>query len=126
MFRAIKVRNVLVCQESLPGAKYPFRIKVLEKGEARLDENRTVETVDVKAFNSLVQVPTGPQLLVVEGGVMTERVGREIKSVSEWERVEAVVPPNTPVEKLKEMLSASLRTTQKKAEPEAKPEGRAQ
>lgn len=118
MYRAIKVRQVLLCQENPPGSKYPYRVKTLEKSEARLDETRTVETAEVKAFNSLVEVPTGQQLLVVEGGVMTERSGRDIKAVSEWERIEDVIPAGTPFEKIKLALEP------KKKAPESKPVGK--
>jgi hypothetical protein len=104
MYRAIKVRHVLVCQQNPAGSKYPYRVKTLEKSESRLDETRTVETVEVKAFNSLVEVAPGQQLLVVEGGVMTERAGRDIKSVSEWERIEDVIPAGAPFEKIKQAL----------------------
>lgn len=114
MYRAIKVRHVLVCQANQAGSKYPYRVKTLEKSEARLDESRTVETVEVKAFNSLVEVSPGTQLLVVEGGVMTERSGRDIKSVSEWERIEDVIPAGSPFEKIKLALEPKKKTSEAK------------
>ena len=115
MYRAIKVRHVLVCQQNPAGLKYPHRVKTLEKSRSRLDETRTVETVEVKAFNSLVEVAPGQQLLVVEGGVMTERSGREIKAVSEWERIEDVVPAGTPFEKIKLALEPKKKATESKS-----------
>ena len=57
-------------------------------------------------MNSLVEVPKGTQLVIVTSGVMTERIGREIKSVMEWQRVDGLVPAGATTEKILQMLAA--------------------
>lgn len=122
MYRAVKVRQVLVCQANPEGSKYPFRVKTLERAEVRVDDKRSVETAEVKAFNSMVEVPTGVHLLVVEGGVLTERSGRDIKSITEWERIEAFVPPGASIERLKQMLEPQSKAPRGAQGHEARPE----
>lgn len=104
MGRYLKVKQVLACQAQPTGSKYPFRIKVLEKSQTKIDDQQSLETTQVVSVNSLVEVPKGPQLVACVGGIVTERAGREIKSVVEWERIEVVVPSGTTSDKIMQIL----------------------
>ena len=106
MARSVKVKQVLSCVANPAGSKYPFRLKCLEKAMSKIDDSQSVETVEVTGVNSVVEVPKGTQLVIVTSGVMTERVGREIKSVMEWERVDGLVPAGATTEKILQMLAA--------------------
>jgi hypothetical protein len=105
MARSVKAKQVLSCVANPAGSKYPFRLKCLEKAMSKIDDTQSVETVEVTGVNSVVEVPKGTHLVIVTSGVMTERVGREIKSVMEWERVDGLVPAGATAEKILQMLA---------------------
>ena len=107
MARSVKFKQVLSCALNPAGSKYPYRLKCLEKAINKIDETQSVETVEVVGVNSLVEVPKGAQLVVVTSGVMTERIGREIKSVLEWERVDALIPAGANSDKILHMLATA-------------------
>jgi hypothetical protein len=77
----------------------------------------SVETSELKNLNSMLEVPKGTQLLVFEGGVITEREGRTIKGIVEWERVVGLIPVSATTAQIIAILAE---TAPKSVSPEKK------
>ena len=86
-------KTVVACVKNAEGAKYPYQVQEVVKGQARIKgTDHFIETTETGTVNSLVEVALGQRLVVIAGGTITERAGNEITKVVEWQRVEAVIP----------------------------------
>jgi hypothetical protein len=110
--------KVLACARQPADSKYPYRLKVMRKRMQSLGEGEeSVETSELKNLNSMLEVPKGTQLLVFEGGVITEREGRTIKGIVEWERVVGLIPVSATTAQIIAILAE---TAPKSVSPEKK------
>lgn len=102
---SIVKKQVIACVRNAEGAKYPYQVQELVKGQARIKgTDQFIETTETATVNSILEVAVGQRLVAIAGGTITERSGNTISKVVEWQRVEAVIPESATVAQIVAIL----------------------